>query len=184
MWEDNPYRQLELLKSLPWVVLMVGLSVLAVWAMHEFPLVDGNDPLLAAVAAASFVLIFLALARKRHTLMPWGRQIPSIMWGGLLAFAAVGMFGVLAAFFTLNAVLDRSPARQQIHSVSGKGGDYIDRQLRVRPRSASDPLREVTVSNALFERADRGDTVRVTLRSGFFGSTWVEAVELLGEGGR
>ena len=182
--QQQSVRQLiseEVRTQLPLVLLeliaMLGLVVLATQVIAEFPTLDPNPPALFVLWGIVSLFAFVPLALARRKLMPWGSQAPLMMWGSLVAFAALGGFLVSAFTSFGNGILDRSPPHQVPYKILGGskyGGDHF---LRVAPASApgeaSPSTYSVLVPERDWEAATEGSVLVVDIRPGFFGMPWI-----------
>lgn len=115
----------------------------------------------------------------------------TLLWGSsrahsvLLEILLVGSLGcALTAFVLLrdiNYEFDRSPATAtmaEVQDIYSKKGRRLARRyyLSLNPIGAQSPPIQVSVSQTLQRRVQKGQTLTVVLRSGFLGYHWVERI--------
>jgi len=166
------------------LLAIVGAILLATRAMHAFPLLNQDPPVSFVVAGITFLGAFVALARFRRNVAPWGSRAPLLMWGGLAAFAALAGFLMWALVSVGNGVLDRTPPNEVRYTILGKGRYTGGIFLRVTPVADSGVGESrgysLDVSQADWEASVRGSSVLVDLRPGFFRFPWIAGYQLCG----
>jgi hypothetical protein len=164
------------------IVAMVGAVFLALQALDAFPSLE-RDPVSAyGVTGTILVVAFAFLAHWRHRLMPWGTRAPGLMWGGLVALAAVIAFASWGLVSYANGALDHASPNFVRFAVVDRTKYHNDFLLQVKPEVKSTLHFRNTLSLDVtpdeWESTDSGSSLLIDLRPGFFHLPWVAGYRL------
>ncbi len=155
------------------LVAFLGAPLFGLYALDKYTTLDPNPRLLFVVSIPVVAVAWMFCILRRRALMPWGERAPFLMWGATLALAVLPGMVAVGVLLIANATLDRSAPTEIRSYITGAcyGGKAVSVALSgqaVWSVPLKIPIHECLTANA-------GDSIRLTIRAGALGMTWVES---------
>jgi hypothetical protein len=158
-----------------YLVLLAAAALGAGQVARGFPLVH---PELGDYAIAGLIgsIVAIAFAIRRVPLFP-GPQSPTSAGMGLRAFLGLALGSLLggALLVIANGLLDSAPAHEVRTAVASRKCGDREKTLILRGASGLPDGVTLTHYTAVCREVEPGDSVFLSVKSGFFGRPWIQA---------
>ena len=157
-----------------WIVVMLGSPLLALYGLARYQPLHTIPESLVFLALGVFIVAGALTFVFRKRMMPWGEKTPFFMWSAIFCVPIVPTMAAVGLFLVANGALDQSHPRE-VQTVVVRVGH----NKRVTLRGASDTANiPIDLSETDHANVERGDSVRLMMKSGALGLPWMAGYEL------